>query len=428
MKKVLIIGYPFPLRSGGSPRLLGLAKYLPEFNWQPIVLSAPLDKQPENGLRIIETKYRDSLHLWRKLLRMKPSDDIRGKVKRRFGVSASRSWLDFLLTRVGEIVNYPDSEKGWRPFAIKAGDELLKEEAIDAIISTSAPVTAHIVASELKTKHGIPWLADLRDLWSQNHNYNYCPARKFFDRRLELKTLTDADVLVTVSAPWVEKLKILHREKLVIPITNGFDPAELKIPPTGLTAKFTVTYTGLIYPGKQHTWKFMKALRELLADGVISPVDIEVRFYGVQESWLKKESNKYGISSIIKQYGVIPQQDALEKQRESQLLLLLDWDDTKEFGVYPGKAFEYLQARRPILGVGGIKGNVISKLLNETNAGIPAPNMEDVKNALRGYYKEYKTSGNVAYSGNESQISKYSHYEMAKKFSAILNRFTQPEI
>jgi len=428
MKKVLIIGYPFPLWRGGSPRLWGLAKYLPEFNWQPIVLTASLDELPNVGLRIIETPYRDSLHFWRKLLRLKPNDDIRGKVKQRLGVSANKSWLDFILTRIGEIVNYPDSEKTWRPFAIKAGDELLEKETIDAIISTSAPVTAHIVASELKIRHRIPWLADLQDLWSQNHNYSYSFLRRLIDRRLERKTLADADVLVTVSSPWVEKLKALHKEKVALPITMGFDPGQVNMPPAELTTKFTVTYTGYIYPAKQHTWKLMAALRQLLADGVLNPADIEIRFYGGQERWLEKESRTYGISSIIKQYGIIPRQSVLEKQRESQLLLLLDWDDPEEYGVYPGKVFEYLEAGRPILAVGGVEGNVISRLLNETSAGVRAPTVEDIKNALRRFYKEYKATGSVGYAGNEHEISKYSYREMAKKFALILDKLTPPGI
>ena len=424
MKKVLLIGYPFPLRRGGSPRLLGLAKYLPEFDWEPIILSAPLEALPDIGLRIIETPYHDSLHFWKKILGLKPNDDIRSQVKQKLGVSSSKSWLDFILTRLGEIVNYPDSEKGWRPSALKTGDELLKQEAFDAIISTSAPFTAHIVARELKIKHGIPWLADLRDLWSQNHNYTYSPLRKFFDKRLEIKTLAEADALVTVSSPWAEKLKTLHPDKVVHTITNGFDPVQVNAPPAPLTPKFTITYTGLIYPGKQHTWKLMAALRDLLSEGAINPTDIEVRFYGPHESWLEKEHQRYGISSIVKQYGTIPKQDALEKQWESQLLLLLDWDDTAEFGVYPGKVFEYFAARRPILAVGGREGNVISWLLKETNAGAHAPGVEDVKNALRRFYKEYKSTGNLAYAGDETAINKYSFREMANKFASALNKLT----
>src|SRR3972149_1131692 len=116
MKKVLIIGYPFPLRHGGSPRLLGLAKYLPEFGWQPIILTAPLSSKADGKVTIVETGYRETLGFWkRRVFKLNANQDDRAQLKQRFGITSQKSLLDWLLTRVGEIVNYPDSDKGWRP-------------------------------------------------------------------------------------------------------------------------------------------------------------------------------------------------------------------------------------------------------------------------------------------------------------------------
>src|SRR3990172_12951261 len=166
MKKVLLIGYPFPLRQGGSPRLLGLAKYLPEFGWQPIILTARLDRRPDDKLRIVETESRETLGFWKKAFKINPNQDERTQLKERLGITSQKSLMDFFITRIGEIANYPDSDKGWKRFAIKTGSELIAKEGMDAIISSSSPVTAHIIASELKARHKVPWLADLRDLWS----------------------------------------------------------------------------------------------------------------------------------------------------------------------------------------------------------------------------------------------------------------------
>jgi len=421
MKKVLLIGYPFPLRQGGSPRLLGLAKYLPEFDWQPIILTAPLDEKPDRTYRVVETPYRNALGFWIKLLRFSLDEDLRRQVKQRLGVTAKKSPLDNLLTFIGEIVNYPDSDKGWKPFAVKSGDEVIRKETIDAIISTSAPLTVHIIASELKKRYKIPWLADLRDLWSQNHNYYYSPVRKWFDTRLELKTLSTADALITVSPPWAEKLSSLHKGKATYTITNGFDPAEVNDPPANLTAKFTITYTGLIYPGKQDTTRLFAALSELISERVIDPNSLEVRFYGAPENWLDREIERYGLSGIASQYGQVSRSVALQKQRESQLLLLLDWDDPQERGTYPGKIFEYLAARRPILATGGSAEGVVALLLKETGTGIWAPRVADVKEALNKLYLEFKAQGKLSCHGDEAQVYKYSYRDMARKFSEILD-------
>jgi len=418
MKNVLIIAH----LSYASPRIPGLAKYLPEFGWQPIILTAPLPEKPDMQFRVVETSYRDILSFWKKLFRFNPDEDIRRQMKKQFGVTSKNSLMDFILTRIGEIVNYPDGDRGWKPFAVTAGSELLQKEDIHAILSSSSPVTSHLIARELKFKHKIPWVADFRDLWSQLHGYSYTPIRKLFDRRLELKTLSTVDALVTVSQPWADKLSALHKGKVTYAITNGFDPAEINTPPVSLTSKFTITHTGRIYAGKQDTSKFLAALRDLVSDGTINPNEVEVRFYGTEEGWLDKEIEQYGLSGMVKQYGMMPRQVALERQRESQLLLVINWETEDGLVGCQSKLFEYLAAQRPVLATGG-SGNYLTKeLLDETKAGIHAPTIADVKNSLKELYQEYKFKGKINYNGDIEKINKYSHREMAKKFLEILNQ------
>ena len=426
MKKVLLIGFPFPLRQGGSPRLLGLAKYLPEFGWQPVILSAPLDIQPEKQFTVIETGYKDALGFWGKVFKLNPKQDVRKQIKGRFGVKAKKSFLDSLMTLGGEIINYPDSDKGWKPYAIKTGEQLFAKEDFGAIISSSAPVTAHLIAHNLKSRYKVPWVADLRDLWTQNHNYYYSPLRKLIDKKLELKTLGAADALVTVSQPWAEKLGILHKGKNITAITNGFDPETVNIPPVPLTKMFTITYTGLIYPGNQDPVLLLAALQILITEGTIDPGDVEIRFYGSREDWLEKEAERYGLSGITRQYGEVPREVAIQKQRESQILLLLDWDDQQENGTIPGKIFEYMAAGRPIIATGGSADSVVTNLLNDTGTGIHASNIEAAAVALRQMYSEFKTHGKVLNHGNTTKIMKYSQREMANKFSNILENLLRP--
>ncbi len=420
MKKVLIIAN----LCHTSPRVRGLAKYLPEFGWEPIVVTPHCSQVESSQLRIIETPYRDAFGFLRKMLSLKlGEDDIRRQVKVRFGVNSKKSLLDHALTAGGAIFNYPDGEKGWKPFAISEGGKIIQSEDISAIISNSAPVTSHIIAKELKAKYGIPWVADFRDPWSQNHNYSYGPIRQLVDRRLERKTLSKADALVIVSKSWEDKLQMLHKDRRVYAITNGFDPEEVNSPPAGLIPKFTITYTGSIYTGKQEPSKFFAALRGLIHDGVLDPREIEVRFYGYKYDWLDEEVERCGLSNIVKQHGVVPRQIALEKQRESQLLLLLKWEDPEERGVHTGKIFEYLGARRPILATGGTD-DVVSELLNATGAGVSSLTVDDIISMLKGFYRDYKRSGSVSYKGEKSEINKYSHRELARQLCGILDSIT----
>jgi glycosyltransferase involved in cell wall biosynthesis len=192
-----------------------------------------------------------------------------------------------------------------------------------------------------------------------------------------------------------------------------------------LAAKFTITYTGTIYTGKQDPSKLFTALRDLISGGTIDPKDVEVRFYGYKEGWLAREIEGYGLSGIVKQHGVVPRRIVFGKQKESQLLLLLNWEDPKGKGVYTLKIFEYLAAQRPILATGGSGDDVIKDLLDETKAGMYGSKVEDIKSILSDLYSEYKLKGKISYNGDRAEINKYSYREMAKKFAEILDSLTE---
>ena len=426
MKKALIIADLFY----ASPRIPGLVKYLPKFGWQPIILTTPFGHRPEE--RLGPSNYFRKNHRVIETFGYTSKRRIRSSVKKplvpKKQLEFVRPLLRFLKLRYKELFRYPDLEKGWKPVAVKVADELLQSEDIDAMISSSSPVTTHIITKELKEKHNIPWIADFRDLWTQNHNYPYTILRKMFEKRLELKTLSTADALVTVSPLWTEKLSTLHKKNRVFTITNGFDPEKMSAraeEKADLKSKFTIIYTGQIYTGKQDPSKLLSALKNLISNRTINPQDIEVRFYGRDDELLSKKIKEYGLSAVVKQYGIISRETSFEKQRESQVLLLLNWEDPQEKGVIPGKVFEYLAAQKPILATGGFGNDVIEALLNETNSGTYCSTIEDIKNALKKYCSEYKLVGKVAYNGNLERINKYSYREMAKKFAEILDSLVE---
>ncbi len=320
-----------------------------------------------------------------------------------------------------EIITYPDSMRGWYKYAVEAGDKILQSEQIDAILSSSYAVTCHLIAKTLAEKYQIPWIADLRDLWTQNPYSNHCAPRRFAERNLELQTLGKASALVTVSKPLADDLSRLHTHKPVYVITNGFDPEDACFAPPQLTDKFTITYTGGLYNGKRDPSMLFEALKNLIKDGVIDSEHVEVRFFGSQDLWLFDEIRDANLDGIVKVFGFVPRDQALQRQRESQLLLLLLWNNPKEKGVYTGKVFEYLAAGRPIIALGGPKESVVQDLLNETQAGYYISSLEDLEVVLSKYYSEYVRTGAIPRT-KESAIMKYSHLEMAKKFADLLDK------
>ncbi len=425
IKKVLIITYYFPPRSSvASLRLKGLAKYLPEFGWKPVILTAALPGYPNQRFKVIQTPYPGDLSdLWKKRLHLCPDKGFQEQIEILLAIRGRRkSFTAKLITIIKGLFVYPDDQKRWYPFAVKTGMKIMKEGNFKAIISSSGPVTTHLIAKELKIKYNVPWIADLRDLWTQNHYYSYGILRKWFERRLEINVLSYVDALVTVSEPLAETLNTLHLKKSIFTILNGFDPDDVNTS-VPLTKEFTITYTGQLYQGKRNPELLLKAIRELIDENIIKSNNIRVNFFGPLQYWLTQEIKKYRLEGTIKQYGIVNREVALRKQRESQILLLLNSNNVRDRGTYTGKLFEYLAAKRPILAIGGPKG-VVSELLDETNTGIHiSSDLIILKNVLVKYSEEYRMYGRVLYRGKEKKIKKYSHRAMAKKFADVLNKF-----
>lgn len=422
-KRMLMITYYFPPRPGvASLRLRGLAKYLPDYGWEPVILTAALPGDPEHRFKVVQTSYPgDATALWKRKMGLASNKGLQEQLGMPRAIREGKASFISIsrMVNLGKaIVAYPDDQKHWYPFAVNVGHDLLKKERFNVLLSSSGPVICHLIAKELKKRHGILWVADLRDLWTQNHYYPYGPVRRLFERRLEVKTLSTADVLVTVSEPLAQKLQLLHRGKPVTAIPNGYDPDEIASAP--LTKEFTITYTGQLYRGKRDPAPLLRVIAELFSEGQLDRQAVKVRFYGTTEYWLEKEIERFGLEDVVSLNPQVPRSLALERQRESQVLLLLNWDDPREIGVYTGKLFEYLAARRPILAVGGLRG-VVTELLEETRAGVHASGYEQLKHALVELYEQYRTHGYVPYRGCEEQIAKYSHREMARHFAYVLD-------
>lgn len=419
MRKVLLITYYYHQREQvGSIRINGLVNYLPLFGWEPVVLTVKSTEPLPSQCRIISTDYREADPIFPKLLGVNPNKPLSAQ-KSILSNKDKNAMINYLLFLYQDVIYYPDPQKGWKDFALKEAIELVENEKIDAIISSAMPYTAHIIASHLKKMFDIPWVADFRDLWTQNHIFRRSAIRKLIETKLEKNTLSQADVLTTVSEPLAKKLSTLHRHVPAYAVTNGFDPRQyMKGCPE--TACFNIIYTGTIYNKKQDPEPLFIALNHLIDNNLIDPSIFRVDFYGYQKAWLTEEICRYNLNNVVFLHEAIPRDVSIALQRDAQVLLLLAWNDPAEKGIYTGKIFDYLAAQRPILCIGGTE-SVVEDLLLQTRAGKNLENPSDISNCLLKWYNEYLSIGYVKYLGIEKEIQKYTHVEMAKQFADILD-------
>lgn len=418
MSRVLLITYYYPPRRGiGGLRPAGLAKYLPEFGWEPLVLTPALPPGAKPRAQVVETGYQDVLGRWKSLFGLDSDRGLHEQLELPQSLSPGRDllhskaiyWLKSWLT-------YPDLSKGWLKFGREEILKLQPSGSIDVILSTAPPITCHLLGLEAKRILDRPWVADCRDLFVPSGG-GKVHAR--LGRSLEKRTLRHADALVTVSEPWAELMRTFYPDRPVADIVNGFDAEDFASVPTELIETFSITYTGELYRGRRDPSPLFEVLAELLESGAMVRERVSVRFYGSIDPWLKAAIERYGLRGVVKACGPVPRQEALLHQRESQINLLLGIEMPYYSGGIPGKLFEYLAAGRPILGLGTEQG-VVGEILRRTSAGVFTTTKEEVREFVLSAYREFLGTGKVAYRGSQAAIDKYTHREMARKFSHVL--------
>lgn len=289
-------------------------------------------------------------------------------------------------------VNFPDGQIGWLPYAIRAGMKIIGEWQPDLIFASGMPFTSFIVAAHLSRKSRIPWVAEYRDLWTDSHYYDQPWWRKGFEARLERRTVSSAEGLVTVSAPLAESLSRFEKPTSVI--LNGFDAADFPIQrPDDVDDDdvLRIVYTGLIYQGQRDPTPLFKAMA-LLDPGYRRRV--RVHFYGRMLPEVMVLARRFGIEDMVRCFDPVPYMESLKLQRGADVLLLLLWNDPREHGVFTGKLFEYLGARRPILAA-GLEAGVAADLIRQRNAGVVSNDPDQIAETLVRWCNEKDRTGRL---------------------------------
>jgi hypothetical protein len=410
--KILFLAYYFPPYNNiGAVRAAKLARYWHERGVELKVLSAAaqssaptLDNEVPEAL-VTRTSWIDVNALPRLVLG-------RRKVASEGYASESRA-----LSRLGAVyrtlANFPDGETGWLPYALRAGRRVLGSWRPDVIYASARPFTALIVAQRLARAHAIPWFAELRDLWTERHHYPHPAWRRRLEGKLERAVLASARGLVTVSQPLAERLARFGKPVEVS--MNGYDERDAPAPLGADFAGLRIVYTGTVYPGEQDPAPLFRALaliRERCA--------VRVEFYGrLPAEPLRRAAREHGAEDMVAVFPPVPYRDALALQRGADACLLLLWSNPAEPGVYTGKVFEYLGAKRPVLAIGA-GDDVAGALLRGRGAGFVGADPHAIADWLLARCEEKRRSGAVAElpEAARSGLTRREQFERLDRFIA----------
>ena len=429
MKKVLIITYYWPPSGGaGVQRWLKFVKYLREYGWEPVVFTAEggevpvldhsLKKDIPDNVEVLRETIWEPYTVYKKIIGQKKEDKIqtgfltenkKPKLMERFSI-----WVR------GNLF-IPDARKFWIKPSVKNLSHYLNENKVDAIVSNGPPHTTHMIGLELKKKFNIPWLADFRDPWTNIDFYDKLMLSKWADKkhhRLEDAVIKNADKLVTVSPNWAKDFKEQSKCDFNV-IHNGFDEKDFSDKEVELDQKFSIVHIGSMNKDRNPN-NLWKVLGEICSEIEGFSKDLEIKMVGPTDIAIKNALYENNLNENLNKIDYVPHSEVVNYLLGAQLLLLPINDTPNSMGVIPGKLFEYLAARRPIICIGPLKGDSC-RIINETNAGYTFSfnNKSDLKGALISLYNEFAETGKIECSSNS--IEKFSRRNLTGQMAELLN-------
>lgn len=225
------------------------------------------------------------------------------------------------------------------------GVKWIKTFKITHLFTSYSPMVDHFVAYLLKcTFPQLHWIADFRDLTvdiKYPHYLNYNISTYFLKNLLK-----KANAVLSVSIGIAEELENFYPK---INLYSGCIYPEEVQHPTILSPKFTINYTGSIYPDYQDLTPLIKVILALIEEGIMNKDDIVWNYCGLHpfqfEHWL---SPYFGNEQLdIKAF--LPYTEARERQRVATINLVLTWSTSVQKGILTTKLFEYLDTGRPVL-------------------------------------------------------------------------------
>lgn len=373
MNKVLIVTYYWPPSGGaGVQRWLKFSKYLPEFGWDPVILTVdpkyaayPVTdfsfKQDLNlSVKVYSTRAINYFGIYKKDTSKIPSAGFANSVDNTFKGKV------FRFIRGNFFI--PDPRKGWNKYAFKQACVLIEKEGIKNIITTSPPHSTQLIGLKIKDKYpSVNWIADLRDPWTDIYYYKqFYPGfiSKWIDLKYEKNVLKKADKIITVGASLKNlfSLKVKGIENKTEVITNGYDADDFAGIPSTSPSMFTVTYVGTlsdVYPVEG----FLNALNSFKEKGN----EFVFRFIGaVSEN--QKELIRSKIANSESEFiSYVNHATAIEYMMKTSVLLLIIPDHSSNKSILTGKLFEYIASGKPIICLGPEDGDAAEIIRNTGN-------------------------------------------------------------
>ncbi len=441
MKRVLIVTYYWPPSGGsGVQRWVKFVKYLPSAGWQPVVYTpenpdlTTIDKTLEleipSDIEIIKSHIFEPYGVYRKLTGQEGTAELKTNAAAGAGKEEvnpingqKKSWAQRLSLFIRGNLFIPDPRVMWVRPSVRFLKRYLEEHPVDAIVTTGPPHSMHLIGLRLSKATGIPWVADFRDPWTKMFYFKHLGLTSWAERkhrRLEQAVLDGATRVIAVSPLVLDEFQAMTKTPVEL-ITNGFDEEDFK-KDFDQDEYFNITHTGL-FASDGNPETLWKVLAQKCDEDEEFKKSLRIRLVGKTDKEITDSIENSGLGGNLKDFGYQNHDTAVREQMNATILILPLRKEPEYRAVLPGKLFEYLASRRPILGIGQTDG-AMAQILSETGSGVVYDwdDEKRIKAWIDFCWDEFK---NDDLHDNTSDISRFTRRNLTVKLAGLLNQITE---
>lgn len=428
-RRVLLLAYMFPpIVDAGGFRPLAFSRYLPDFGYEPIVLT-----RPDSGNLPVDPSQLDTLPPSVRVVRVARgfADGWNDYFRQRLGwlgplealVGKPAGWIaDGVAWRAARRDDVRRWEVVWMQPAVDLGRTLIERHKPHAIVATAPPFETLKAGLLLHQRTGVPLIADFRDPWT--YGVLWKPQT---GRRARREAAWEAQVVhqaakVLVVTPSMRRAMIAKypaASNKVALVMNGFDDFHQTdaCPPQD---RFVLSYVGSIMERRFPPVLF-EALRRLRDRHPDTATRVRVQFIGPNQCpySLDERLRAEGLSETVEYLGPVGHDRCREMMRASHVLLHIE--TVADYAV-SSKLFEYFAANRPILGIVP-RGSDDEWFLQQSgvgrNAGIG--DADAIASAIYGLWRDWRDDRRSVPSVDVAWLAQYHRREQVRHLAKLLD-------
>ena len=306
-----------------------------------------------------------------------------------------------------------DEYSDWRGKSLQLLRKIHDEQKIDIILSSSAPLSPHILASKFcEDNLEVNWIADLRDELSKAIGVT----NDYKEKALIVESLINktAAGFITVSKPiLMDFKKLMPNVKYYEEVRNGFDH-EFKTRPSYFNETFTIGYIGTFY-GENKPDLFFECLKTIY-DNQQLPAKYKIRFIGTPLNFNIPKVFENNLEFVDK----LSYEEAVKEASNHDVnLLILNFKN--RHGVYSGKLFDYISVQKPILALLN-KEDVAEELIQKYQAGYIADgnSKNDIISHLQLAISNWENKTTII--SNKMEVKKLHRKYQVKKLELLIDK------